>query len=133
MTSGTYSQLINSSNLVIQHLNKLSEIADTMHNTSYPLLNMGKNIYSQQTGDDEITNFKTTRAAAAAELAKVFKGTGASSLTEIKDWEDNLDPNASPKQIQTSSKTLVTDLLGSRLDTIRSQYTQTMEIGRAHV
>lgn len=126
MTSGNYSQAINSSNLVIQHLHKLSEIAKTMDNGNYPLLNWGKNIASQQTGDDEITNFKTTAEAAAAELAKVFKGTGTSSLTEIEDWKKNLDPNASPKQIQTSIKTLVVDLLGSRLDTIRQQYSSAM-------
>lgn len=126
MTSGQYSQAINSSNLVIQHLDKLSKIAKTMDNSSYPMWNALTNTWSKQTGDDEITNFETARAAAAAELAKVFKGTGSSSLTEIKDWEDNLDPNASPKQIQTSIKTLVTDLLGSRLDTIRQQYKSAM-------
>lgn len=126
VTSGNYSQAINSSNLVIQHLSQLAKIGDELHNTSYPLANMGKNLWSQQTGDADITNFKTTRAAAAAELAKVFKGTGSSSLTEIKDWEDNLDPNASPEQIKGSITTLVKDLLASRLDTIRSQYTSAM-------
>jgi hypothetical protein len=73
-----------------------------------------------------LKDFNTVADAAASELAKVFKGTGASSEEEIKNWRANLDPNASPAQLKAAIHTAITDLLGSRLDTIRSQYQATM-------
>jgi hypothetical protein len=126
VTSGNYSNALNSANLVIQHLDALEKAADDLGNGSYPWLNAGKNLYSKQTGDPAITKFNTIADAAGAELAKVFKGTGATAESEIKAWRSNLDPNASPEQIKASIHTAISDLLKSRLDTISSQYSEAM-------
>jgi hypothetical protein len=58
----------------------------------------------------------------AAEAAKVFKGSGASDLHSIQEWENNFNENSSPEQIKAASQLLVNDLLKSRIDTIRNQY-----------
>lgn len=122
MTSGNYSQAINSSNLVIQHLDSLKKAAADLGNTDYKMLNAGKNLWNSQTGDPAITKFNTIADAAASELAKVFKGVGVTSDAEIREWRKNLDPNSSPEQIKASIETAISQLLASRLDTIRSQF-----------
>jgi hypothetical protein len=126
ITSGNYSNALNSANLVIQHLDALEKAADGLDNGNYRLLNAGKNLYGSETGNPAITKFNTIADAAGSELAKVFKGTGATSDSEIKEWRKNLDPNASPAQIKASIHTAVADLLKSRLDTIQSQYKAAM-------
>ncbi|MGP2491068.1 hypothetical protein ACTDI4_05505 [Mesorhizobium sp. PUT5] len=125
ITSGNYSQSLNSANLVIQHLDALQKAAGELDNTGYPSINWAVNTGKQQLGKPSITAFNTAADALASELAKVFKGAGASSLEEIRTWRSNLSPNASPEQIKASAQ-MVMELLKSRIDTINSQYTAAM-------
>lgn len=126
ITSGTYSQALNSANLVIQHLDALSKSIDGLNNSDLKPVNVVRNTYKNQTGDPAITKFNTARDAAAAELAKVFKGTGASDVQSIQEWRNNLDINGSPAQIRQSIATAVGDLLKSRIDTIQNQFQAAM-------
>lgn len=127
VTSGTYSQSINSANLVIQHLDALAKAAKALHNTGFPITNqLVLNPISRALGQNQESNFNTARDAVASELAKVFKGTGSTSEDEINMWRNNLSASSSPSQIQGAINMLVSNLLKSRLDTINSQYTNTM-------
>lgn len=126
MTSGTYSQAINASNLVIQHLDALKSAGKALDNSSFTPYNTAANTYKTMTGDPAVTNFNTVADAAASELAKVFKGSGASSEEEIKSWRANLSPTMSPEQLQGAIDTAITNLLKSRLDTIHSQVQSAM-------
>ena len=126
VTSGTYSQAINSANLVIQHLDALKNTVDGLGNTQFQPINAAKNAFAAQTGSTAIKQFNTTADAAASELAKVFKGTGVASEEEIKNWRSNLNVNDSPQQITAAIDTAVTQLLKSRLDTIATQYQAAM-------
>lgn len=126
VTSGNYSQSINAANLVIQHLDALQQAADSLNNTNMPLVNSAKNQYLAQTGDPRIKAFQTAADAASAELAKVFKGVGATSEQEINSWRSTLSPNASPDQIKAAIQMATSNLLASRLDTIRTQYQSVM-------
>jgi len=126
ITSGPYSQALNSANLVIQHLDAVQSAADSLGNTNYPLLNRGENFIKYETGNPAISRFNTAADAAASELAKVFKGSGAPAEQEIKDWRNNLSINSSPDQIKASIGTAIGQLLKSRIDTIRQQYQAAM-------
>lgn len=126
ITSGTYSQALNSANLVIQHLDALSKAADALHNQSFTPWNAVSNATKNVTGDPTITNFKVAADAAGSELAKVFKGSGASDVQSIQEWRNNLDANSSPEQIHQAIATAVGDLLKSRIDTIANQYHSAM-------
>jgi hypothetical protein len=126
ITSGGYSLALNSANLVIQHLDALSKAAKELNNGNFTPANAIYNAGREMGGNPAITKFKTARDAAASELAKVFKGTGATSEDEIRAWKQNLSENASPAQIQTAIATAVGDLLKSRIDTINTQYQSAM-------
>lgn len=130
VTSGNYSQAINSSNLVIQHIDTLKKAYDGLRNTDYPTYNALTNPAAVLTGNTEIQTamgkFQVSADAVASELAKVFKGTGASSEEEVKAWRASLSPNMPPSQFKASVDTLVSNLLKSRLDTIRSQFQSAM-------
>lgn len=122
ITSGNYSQALNSANLVIQHLDALGKAATALDNSSFTPWNSVVNRAKDATGNPTITAFNTAAGAAASELAKVFKGAGASSLQEIQEWRHNLSQNASPAQTKAMVGMAVKDLLKSRIDTIRAQY-----------
>lgn len=126
ITSGSYSQALNSSNLVIQHLDALSKAVDDLHNTGIQPWNAASNALKNASGDPAITKFNTIADAAASELAKVFKGTGATDLASVEEWRRNLSANASPDQIHAAIDTAVGDLLKSRIDTINTQYQSAM-------
>ncbi|MBM7323847.1 hypothetical protein JS562_12075 [Agrobacterium sp. S2] len=125
VTSGNYAMTLNSSNLVIGHLNTLLEAGEALNNSRFPRYNAVTNTYLKETGDGRIKSFKAAADALASELAKVFKGSGASSEKEISEWRENLDPNMSPEQLQASAKTVM-DLLASRIETVRTQYQAAM-------
>lgn len=121
-TSGPYSQVKGSANLVIQHLDALVENSKQLGTTSYPLLNSGINLWNTETGQTAIKKFNADADAVASELAKVFKGTGVSSEEEVKQWRANISPNDSPEQIRASAQEVITKLLASRLDTLNNIY-----------
>lgn len=125
ITSGNYSNAINSANLVIQHLDTLKKSIAGLDNSNFTPYNTVANWMKSAGGDPAINKFNTARDAAASELAKVFKGTGSTSEEEIKAWKGNLDLNGSPAQVKAAIDQSI-DLLASRLDTIRTQYQSAM-------
>lgn len=121
-TSGQMRQNITSLNTVMGHINDLAASMAAMHNTSYPWLNEPLNkARARGMGKPEVTNFNMKADAVAAELAKVFKGTGATSVTEINEWRKNLDPNMSPEQFAGAVQTMV-KLIDSRMDAVGQAY-----------
>lgn len=125
-TSGQYSQALNSANTLIGHLDSLSAAADELHNASFTPWNSMSNALKTVTGDPATTNFKTIADAAGNELAKVFKGTGATDMHSIEEWRSNLNADSSPEQIKGAIRTAIGDLLKSRLDTLQTQYKSAM-------
>lgn len=126
ITSGTYSQVLNSANLVIQHLDALKNAAKDLNNSQFTPYNYLVNKGKETTGDPAITRFNTVADAAASELAKVFKGTGVSDVQSIQEWRHNLSANASPAQITAAIDTAIGDLLKSRIDTVQNQFQAAM-------
>lgn len=127
ITSGNYSQSLNSANLVIQHLDELKKAGEALgnHDGLGTLLNGPTNAIKGMTGDPTITRFNEAKQAVGTELAKVFKGTGVSDVQAIEDWQRTFDASNSPEQLQQAIATAVT-LLKSRIDTIQNQYQSAM-------
>ncbi|MGO1160837.1 hypothetical protein ACTOV4_02640 [Brucella sp. C7-11G] len=125
VTSGNYAMSLNASNLVIGHMNTLREAGEALNNSTFPRYNAVTNTLLNETGDPRVKSFNIAADALASELAKVFKGVGASSEKEITEWRNNLSPNMSPEQLQASIATVM-DLLKSRIDTVRTQYEAAM-------
>lgn len=127
ITSGPYSQTINSANTLVQHLAKFQQAAAAIDKTGgpVPLLNSVTNSIYSATGNPNVNNFNTEADAIASEAAKIYKGTGATSQDEIDSWKSSLSPNASPAQHAAAIQTIV-GLMAGKLSTLSSQYQGTM-------
>lgn len=124
-SSGPDADNIKSANTLVGHLDGLLTAGEQLHNRSFTPWNAVANTVQSSTGNPAQVTFKTKADAVASELAKLFKGTGGSSEKEIKEWRDNLSPNMSPDQIRASAASIL-DLINSRVDAIRTKWTQGM-------
>ena len=121
-TSGMSARNLTALNTAVGHLATLRKLSTELNNSNFPAVNTFVNyLQSEQLGDPRVRNYKTAAMAFAGELAKVFKGTGAPSLTELKDWEEQLDENMSPAQFEGFVETAA-DLLGSRINAVGDTY-----------
>lgn len=123
-TSGAEAKTVNALNTVAEHLGTLSDYADALGNTSFPVLNRIKNGYLSETGDPRIARFNTAKKAAADEVAKVWRSTGGSEA-DIQENLKNLDGAQSPEQLHAAIGTLV-KLIGGKLAALQDQYKQGM-------
>lgn len=125
-TSGISSRNLTALNTAIGHLKSLQTISDKLNNFGSPAVNRPINTFQDQVlGDARYNNFRTVVQAFSTELAKVFKGTGAPSLSEIEDWKKSADPNMSPDQLRDYVH-LAAELLQSRIDAMGDAYTRGM-------
>lgn len=123
-TSGKEAQTVNALNTVAEHLGTLSDYADALNNTRFPLLNRVANTYLAETGDPRIARFNTAKKAAADEVARVWRATGGSEA-DIQENLKNLDGAQSPEQLHAAIGTLV-KLIGGKLAALQDQYQQGM-------
>ena len=126
-TSGKSAQNITSFNTAIGHLDHLSHAIDDLNNSDYTAVNAATNATAGVNADraKKLAALKTAGNAVASELAKAFKGTGSTSLQEVTEWHDLIDPNLSPAALKQVVKT-ATDLLASRIDSVGDQYNKGM-------
>lgn len=117
---GTQGKTINSLNTAIGHLYTLKQAANALGNGSITPLNGVKNDISSTFGSPKANNFNTVANAVSAEMATVFKNTGATD-DEIRQWRNSLNPNMSPQQLQGSIDYMI-QLMGSRLQALQGQY-----------
>jgi len=124
-TSGADAKNITSINTLVGHLDSLRAAANELHNGKFPILNKLANSYVTNTGGGSVGKFDATAKAVESELAAVFKGTGAPTDQEVKEWRKNFDAAQSPEQMQTVIKQAV-ELMGSRLSALQTKYEQSM-------
>lgn len=127
ITSGTYSQTLNSVNLAIQHAASLQDSFDKMGNQGGLLtpFNVPANTIKGATGDPYVKAANLARDGVATEIAKVFRGTGAMSEGEIDDWKKNFDLNTSPEGMHAQIAQAMT-MLQARVDIIKGAYKNAM-------
>jgi hypothetical protein len=123
-TSGKEGAQVNALNTVVGHLNAISEAADALGNSSIPMLNQAKNWLGAQTGNPNIAKFKAIRNSVADELVRVWRQAGGSEK-DIEARLKDLDAANSPEQLHGVIATL-TDLLGSKVESLQTQYRQGM-------
>lgn len=68
-----------------------------------------------------MSNFSTAAQSVASEVAKVFRGAGSMSVTEIEEWKKNINPNMSKEQYEGFLKT-TSKLLEGRLSALESSW-----------
>lgn len=123
-TSGKEAQSINALNTVAEHLAKLKQAADAMHNGDLTAVNDVANWFGKQTGSDLKTNFDTIAGHVSQELTRVYRGSGGNQADIQRDL-DNLNSGQSQKQFDTSFSSLG-DLLKGKIDALQDQYKRGM-------
>jgi hypothetical protein len=123
-TSGKSAQNITSFNTAIGHLGTLQSAANGLGNSWSPLYNTIANFVESARGNPRIVRFETAKQAVADELTRAFRGTGG-NVSDIKDWEKNLNAANSPEQLKAAIEQAV-NLLGSRIESVGEQYRRGM-------
>lgn len=127
-TSGQSANNIMALNTAIQHLGSLSDAFSNLDNSSMPAYNKVSNWMGNELGNSKIqSNYQavsTDSTAVAHELAKVFRQSGMSEA-EINDWQQKINPNSSPAQMQSTIKSAI-DLMNGRLQALGARYNQGM-------
>lgn len=130
-TSGTSAKNITSFNTAIGHLGHLNDAIDGLGNTGYPLVNSAVNAVKRNVDPDfaaRESRFNTARTAVTEELARAFKGMGA-TVTEVHEWEKKLSAADSPQALRAAIQEGV-GLLQSRIDALGQQYNKGMGTSR---
>lgn len=123
-TAGKSAQNITSIDTAIGHLGTLAKAADGLENRWSPTWNTVANFLESETGDPRVVRFNTAKQAVADELTRAFRGTGG-NVSDIKDWEKNLNSSNSPEQLHAAVAQAV-ELLASRINAIGEQYRRGM-------
>jgi hypothetical protein len=121
-TNGTAGKMITSVNQLLPHLSTLSDRAAALNATNYPEANTVKNWLATATGDPRVKRFNSVRDVAATDAARLLRGTGAMTESEIDHWRQNFAAAGSPSQLQDVIRDLADDLIGARMSSIRESY-----------
>lgn len=92
---------ITAGNTAIQHLGHLSDTAETLDNSSYPLFNSVVNFGREQTGDPRIAEFNSIRNKYIEEATKFYRGTGGNESDLQRDIA-TLNAAQSPQQLRAA-------------------------------
>lgn len=106
----------------ISNLNNFGGVATGLNYLANPL--------AKATGQPEPGSFETTAHALAGELRKVYSGTSAGNLEELRNWESSFNVNASPVQ-QKAYLAKAAELLYSQIDSLQNQYKTGMGTSRS--
>lgn len=120
-TSGPQANNITSANTVVGHLNSLSQAAKELGNSSFTPWNQVANTAEGLIGNPAPVKFNIAANAVTSELSKLFRGTGAATDQDVREWRKSINPNMSPDQLQTAISEAV-NLMGSRLDALKNQW-----------
>ena len=123
-TSGKSAQAVSSFNTAIGHLGTLQQAGEALQNGDYPLINQGRNLYRDNTGDPRVKSFDVARQAVADELTRAFRLSGG-NLHDIEGWEKSINAASSPEQLKATIQQAVT-LLSSRIGAVGDQYKRGM-------
>lgn len=97
-TSGKQGDTIRSFNVLVDHLDTLSEAASALKNGDIRLFNRWKQNWAAQTGETAPTNFDGVKALVGDEIVKAVVG-GAGALADREEVKKDLDRASSPKQL----------------------------------
>lgn len=126
LASGQMQQTLSSVNTTIQHLGELDNEVNKLGNGSFTPWNTIAQSASAMTGHPEPKVYSQTAQAAANEMAKFFKGAGATDVGSIREWQDSLHVGDSPEQQHAVIKNAIANLLQAKLNTLQEQYRAVM-------
>lgn len=97
-TSGPQGNTIRSFNVLVDHLDTLSEAASALKNGDYRRFNSWKQTWAAERGETAPTNFDGVKALVGDEIVKAVVGS-AGALADREEVKKDLDRASSPKQL----------------------------------
>lgn len=127
LQSGTLYQANLAANKAINHLTSFDQSVSELGNLpGWNWENAIKNIFAPLAGTSaSLASAHTESTGVSSELAKFFKGTGASDVTSVEEWAKNLDVNNTPEN-QKGMVQAAVNLLEGQLSVMEQQYRNTM-------
>jgi hypothetical protein len=123
--SGKSGQALTSLNTVIGHLDTLNSAADKLDNAQVTKYNSIQNYVKSNIGKPEVKQFNAAKVMVVSELGKIAQGSGVVTNDERKQFDEQIAASSSPEQVKGVTSTWM-DLIKSRTDAIKSNWTQTM-------
>jgi hypothetical protein len=124
-TSGKSSQTLNAFNTAMKHLDALDSASTALGNGKLRVLNSIAAKYGVETGASAPAVFQATRTAVAGEIAKAFKGSGATDQ-EIGEINDSINRAQSPSQLHDVVGGY-RQLLQSKKENLQKQFNEGMK------
>lgn len=127
--SGKEGNLLRGADVTVQHLDTASDLADQLHNTQYPVVNMGINAWKSFKGSPEIKAFNTAKQLVSDEVDKFILGGGGGALADRKALQDQISAADNPAALKTVIGTLRT-LMGGQMQGLQNQYNNAVGDGK---
>lgn len=113
-------------NTLISHLGRMEDNDKNLSSSGSDLLNMAYNSIAPHLSDkakSSLNDYKVDQGAVGSEAAKAYKGVGAISEGEQKDWGDKLNANNGPEARAAARKEVATLAMG-KLEALQDQWKQ---------
>lgn len=129
-TSQQESHNLNAALTVVNHVADWADNMQKLDNGGYKALNAVENATKSAVGPDAdkfsglLGRADIAKTAVGSEAAKAYKGTGAITEGEAKDWQDKLSHNVGPETAKANAAE-IGDLLLGKLDALKTQWNET--------
>ncbi len=130
--SGTSGKSLTALNTVIGHLDTLQSKLESLDNAEVTKYNTVGNWAAKNVGKPEVSGFNAAKTLVDGELGKIVQGSGVVTNEERRQFKEDLDSASSPAQAKEVIATWM-DLMKSRTDAIKANWTQTMGDTKAPV
>lgn len=128
-TSGQESHNLNAAITVVNHVADWADNMGKLDNGGYKAINAIENATKSAVGPDAdkfsglLGKADIAKTAVGSEAAKAYKGTGAITEEEAKDWQDKLSHNVGPETAKANAAE-IGDLLLGKLDALKTQWNE---------
>lgn len=122
--TGPEARNVNALNTLINHLGEMQDNDKNLPSHSIDLLNAAQNAIVPHLSDEAnsaLNNYNIDKTGVGSEAAKAYKGVGAVSLEEQKDWQKNLSANNGP-ETRAQARQEIARLVAGKINALESQW-----------
>lgn len=124
-STGPEARNVNALNTLINHLGEMNKNDGKLPaNSDYVLLNKAENAIGGATDDTTnaaLNNYKIDMTGVGSEAAKAYKGVGAISVEEQKEWQANLSLNNGP-ETRKQARQEIARLVAGKINALEDQW-----------
>lgn len=122
--TGPEARNVNALNTLINHLGEMDENDKNLPSHGWDFVNAAENAVVPHLSDEAnsaLNNYNIDKTGVGSEAAKAYKGVGAVSLEEQKDWQKNLSANNGP-ETRAQARQEIARLVAGKINALESQW-----------